>query len=86
MSEEVACEMAKGVAVNNAADVSIAVTGIAGPGGGTGKKPVGMVCFGYYIEGQVYSDTVFFGEIGRNNVREESVQHAWRRLLTLLSE
>lgn len=86
VSEEVARQMAYGAATNNAAQVSIATTGVAGPGGGTEKKPVGMVCFGFYYEGELYSDTVKFGDIGRNNVREESVKHAYRVMLTLLSQ
>ena len=86
VSEEVAIDMAEGVAMNNMANVSISITGIAGPGGATERKPVGMVCFGYYVDGRVHSDTIKFGAIGRNKVREESVRHAYSVMLSLLSE
>ena len=46
VSEEVAYEMAQGVANVAKSEVGVGETGVAGPGGGTAKKPVGMVCFG----------------------------------------
>ena len=52
VSEEVVLEMANGVAKETGAEVGIAISGIAGPGGGTEKKPVGMVCFGFYVNGE----------------------------------
>ena len=53
VSEEVAYEMALGVAKESGAKVGLSVSGIAGPGGGTDKKPVGMVCFGFFIDGHI---------------------------------
>lgn len=75
VSENTAREMAQGVAKANNAEIAAGISGIAGPTGGTKDKPVGTVCFGFYINGRVFSDTVDFGNIGRNNVREESVEH-----------
>lgn len=84
VSEEVACQMAEGVAKEAGSEVGVGITGVAGPGGGTPAKPVGMVCFGFYIKGLVYTDTVQFGEIGRNAVRKQSVLHVYKRLGELM--
>lgn len=85
VSEEVAHQMAEGVAKEAGSEVGVGITGVAGPGGGTLAKPVGMVCFGFYIKGLVYTDTVQFGEIGRNAVREQSVAYVYKRLLEFMS-
>lgn len=84
VSEEVACEMAKGVAEAAKSEIGVGITGVAGPGGGTAKKPVGMVCFGFYINGDVTTYTKQFGEIGRNQVRKSSVEFVFQKLLELL--
>lgn len=84
VSEEVACEMAKGVAEAAKSEIGVGITGVAGPGGGTAKKPVGMVCFGFYINGDVTTYTMQFGEIGRNQVRKSSVEFVFQKLLELL--
>ena len=73
MSEEVALKMAYGVSIKAKAEVGVGISGIAGPTGATENKPIGMVCFGFYINGMSYSVTKFFGDIGRNNVRNLSV-------------
>ena len=86
VSEEVAGEMARGVCLASGADVGVGVSGIAGPGGATANKPVGMVCFGFCIGGEVTTVTKQFGNIGRNNVREKSVELIYERLIALLSE
>ena len=67
------------------ANVAAGISGIAGPTGGTEDKPVGMVCFGFYIDGKVFSDTKHFGNIGRNNVRNESVEYVLDVLIKELS-
>lgn len=84
VSEEVVREMAKGVALKSNSDVGVGISGIAGPTGATKNKPIGMVCFGFYIAGKLYSVTKEFGEIGRNNVRNESVRFAIDFLLNNL--
>ena len=67
--------MAEGTARANNADVAVGISGIAGPTGGTEDKPVGTVCFGYYVAGKLFTETVHFGNLGRNNVRRKSVEH-----------
>lgn len=84
VSEEVACEMAQGAARVAECEVGVGITGIAGPGGGTVKKPVGMVCFGFSINGHVTAFTQQFGEIGRNQVRKSSVEFVLNTLLELI--
>lgn len=75
VSEQTAGEMAEGAAKANNADVAVGISGIAGPTGGTEDKPVGTVCFGYYVAGKLFTETVHFGNLGRNNVRKKSVEH-----------
>ena len=86
VSEEVAYEMAKGVCKTAGSEVGVGITGVAGPGGGTAKKPVGMVCFGFCINGQTVTYTKQFGEIGRNQVRKSSVEFVLQTLLEFLDE
>lgn len=85
VSEEVAGQMAKGAALENGAQVGVGISGIAGPSGGTKEKPVGTVCFGFYVNGALATRTVQFGEIGRNAVREASVEFVYRTLEELLA-
>lgn len=84
VSEEVAGQMAKGVALEAGAQVGVATSGIAGPTGGTATKPVGMVCFGFWVDGKLTTATRQFGDIGRNRVREAAVQYALETLSELL--
>jgi nicotinamide-nucleotide amidase len=76
VSEEVARAMAEGALKTSGAAVAIAVTGIAGPGGGTEGKPVGLVHFAYADAGKTVHLRKEFGDIGRQNVREETVKTA----------
>ncbi len=84
VSEAVTAEMAAGVAKEAAAEVGIAVSGIAGPSGGTTEKPVGMVCFGFYVNGTVTTRTCQFGNPGRNEVRAASTDYALHTALELI--
>ena len=84
VSEEVAREMAAGIARNNGAEVGVGVTGIAGPGGGDELRPVGTVCFGFSVDGAVTTCTRHFGALGRNQVRQAAVDFVFETLLTLL--
>lgn len=75
VSEDVARAMAAGALGRADADLAVSITGVAGPGG-TDAKPEGMVCFGLAVPGSAQSETVQFGALGRDNVRQKSVQHA----------
>ena len=84
VSEAVVCEMAAGALQHSTADISIAISGIAGPGGGVPGKPVGTVCFGLATKEKPYqSDTQYF-EGDREAVRRQSVAYALSRLTHVL--
>jgi nicotinamide-nucleotide amidase len=77
VSAETAIAMAAGALKNSEADISVAITGIAGPGGGTKQKPVGLVHFAAAGRGgQHVARRRLFGKIGRRRVRERSVAEA----------
>ncbi len=81
VSEEVARAMADGALLESRAQIAVAITGVAGPGGGTRDKPVGTVCFAWAeMEQPVASETMHF-DGDREQVREQSVQHALGGLL-----
>ena len=86
VSEQVAGEMCKGVAEKAHSEVGVGITGVAGPTGGTAKKPVGMVCFGFYVLENVTTRTIQFGNIGRNEVRAKSVDFVFNTLAELLEK
>ena len=77
VSAEVAGAMAEGALAKSNADVALSITGIAGPGGATGGKPVGLVYFGLARE-HMKTLTIErrFGDIGRDEIREASVNVA----------
>lgn len=83
VSEQVATEMALGIAKESNANVGVSFSGVAGPGGGTKETPVGTVCMAIAINGQVQSYTkIFTGD--RMEVRQKCVDFALNRLLEIL--
>jgi nicotinamide-nucleotide amidase len=84
VSEEVAQEMAAGVVKIAHAEIGVGITGIAGPMGGTEKKPIGMVCFGIQIHDKSYAYTEYFMNKSRNDVRDSSVEFVLKKLLELI--
>ena len=83
VSEQVVQAMALGAVAHSKAQVSVAVTGVAGPGGGSVDKPVGTVWFGWVIQDQLISQCQHF-EGDRAQVRAATVQFALTRLLSLI--
>lgn len=83
VSEETACEMAKGALDHSHTQLTGAITGIAGPDGGTPDKPVGMVCFGWAgPDGSLHSETHHF-QGDRDAIRRQSVETLFKGLLRL---
>lgn len=81
VSETTAKEMAYGALAHSMADITVSVTGVAGPGGGTADKPVGLVWFGLAQVGQPpLTEKKLFGDIGRQEVRVQTVMHALEML------
>lgn len=80
VSAEVASAMAEGALAHSHADVAVSVTGIAGPGGGTAQKPVGLVWFGLSAGGTTTTEnSIFSGD--RAAVRRQSTDQALTLLL-----
>jgi nicotinamide-nucleotide amidase len=77
VSGEVALAMAEGALANSAASISVAVTGVAGPGGGTVSKPIGLVHLGAVRRNMApITRSLSLGDIGRNEVRMQTVEEA----------
>lgn len=86
VSEETAREMAAGAIAASRASVAVAVTGIAGPSGGSAEKPVGMVCFSWALrDGAAKTETCRFAG-DRGEVRRRSVIRALQGLIEVLDE
>lgn len=85
VSREVALAMADGALRNSRATISVAVTGIAGPDGGSAEKPVGLVHFAAAREGrETLHEEYRFGDIGRTNVQAEAARAAFALLMRQL--
>ncbi len=90
VSREVVEAMASGAARASGARLSIAITGIAGPDGGSAEKPVGLVWFGLSVDGAIESREVRFPPIGRDAVRlfaaNTALEMLWRALSKCTSD
>ena len=86
VSEEIVEQMVSGAIDKSGADVGVAISGIAGPDGGTDTKPVGTVCFAWKINGQeiITSSEHFSGD--RNEVRYSSVERALMGTIELIKK
>ena len=85
VSEEIAQEMAMGALRHSNANVAISVTGIAGPGG-SDHKPEGRVCFGLATSTTTFTETIEFGALGRDGVRQSAVKHALALLQSTITK
>jgi nicotinamide-nucleotide amidase len=83
VSEETAREMALGALQQSRGTIAVAVTGVAGPTGGTAAKPVGLVCFAWATPGETRIESRHFAG-DRESVRRQSVEHALQGVLELL--
>ena len=83
VSHEVAEEMARGALRESQADIAVAITGVAGPGGSE-NKPEGLVWFGIASSDSSETEEMQFGAIGRQKVRQASVEYALRMVLKVL--
>ena len=84
VSEETAGAMAAGALAHSHAQASLAISGIAGPGGGTPQKPVGLVCYGWALaDGTVMSSTCRL-DGDREEIRSRAVAAALRGLIELI--
>lgn len=85
VSVAVAWAMAQGALQHSHADIAVAITGIAGPSGGSEKKPVGTVVFARAVKGgdpdAVVADVRHFGDLGRSEIRRQAALVALELLL-----
>jgi nicotinamide-nucleotide amidase len=85
VSEPVARAMAQGAVAHSAAQVAVAVTGVAGPTGGTVQHPVGTVWFGWHVNGHTFSQVQHFPG-NRSAIRAATVRWACTQLLARINE
>ncbi len=81
VSEDTVREMIVGTLAASRADVALAVSGIAGPGGGSAEKPVGTVCFAWGMRGKAPESETLVFDGDREAVRRQAVLHALRGLV-----
>jgi nicotinamide-nucleotide amidase len=86
VSRETAIAMAEGALARSNASITVAVTGVAGPGGGTAQKPVGLVWFAVASSGSpTLAEHRLFDERGRDHIRQETVRTALELMLASLN-
>jgi len=85
VSREIACDLAEGARSRSGVQAALAVTGVAGPGGGTPGKPVGLVWFAWAFEGHAVDAESMQFEGVRESVRRQTVLHALQGLHRRLS-
>lgn len=86
VSSETALAMARGVLEKTRADLAISITGIAGPGGGTPEKPVGLVHFGFALRGKMTKSTEHHFTGARMSIRRKAVSFAIAQALSIIKE
>ena len=86
VSEAVVIAMAEGAVANSLASLSVSISGVAGPGGGTSEKPVGTVWIGWYLEGGVVDARCFQFAGDRHAVRSSAVTEALKGLIKQLNK
>ena len=86
VSEQVAGEMAEGIAEETSANIGVSFSGVAGPTGGTKEKPVGTVCAGIYIDGKLWTHTFHLDPtLSRTEIREQSTKFLAEKLVEFLN-
>jgi len=85
VSEAVVLEMVDGALQHSRADIAVAISGIAGPGGGAPGKPVGTVCFAWSVKDAIHQEYTRYFEGDREAVRQQSVACALQGLLDVLA-
>jgi len=89
VSSQTAFEMVKGLAECSKSDICVAVTGIAGPEGGTPQKPVGTVWLGFYVQGKIYTQQLPIAnqektDLSRDKIRKATVLYAMMEITDYL--
>ena len=84
VSEKVAHEMVTGAGQRSHSNFAVSITGIAGPSGGSASKPVGMVCIGFFYDGNVTTTTQFFSG-SRSDIVSQSIAFALVELSSKIS-
>ncbi len=84
VSEAVAAAMAHGACTHSSGDYAIAITGIAGPDGGSAEKPVGTVCFGWADRKHSRTETMYF-KGDRQSIRQQATIHALAGFISFLN-
>jgi nicotinamide-nucleotide amidase len=86
VSEQTVAEMTAGALANSGVDAALAISGIAGPGGGSEQKPVGTVFFAWQLRGEAAVTSREWFEGDRQGVRRQAVVHALMRLHRLIRD